>query len=113
MALVSGCLSPTLPLPPPAAPDFIDQNVDESLWSLRGSCTPGAVVLIKNLATGQISGIEDIDADGRYFIAIEAEECDVAQLWEIVGSESSKAASFVITDTTPSEGTGSNCASGN
>ena len=80
------------------------------MWNLRGSCAPGAIVLVKNIATGRIVGTEDSDADGRYFIAIEAEECDVAEVWQIVGNEASMAAGFVVTPVTANTAPSNTCA---
>jgi hypothetical protein len=92
----AACLGPTLPTPPPEAPDAIGLSQDEGFWDIRGSCTPGAKVLVKNLQTGAISGREDADNDGRYLIRMEADLCDHAQVSEVVGNTSSDATFFII-----------------
>lgn len=97
------CLSPTLPLPPPEAPTSVTAGTEEGFWDVRGQCTPGAVVLVKNLATGVIAGTEDDDADGRYLVRIEGELCDPAEVTEIVESDSSDATYFVLQPVTNSE----------
>lgn len=112
LAFGTSCLSPTLPLPPPEAPDSIELNLETNLWHVRGRCTPGAVVLVKNGATGRIVGTEDTDANGRYFIAIEAEECDFAEVWQIIGSEASTAVGFYVTITTTAAGPDQSCQQG-
>ena len=53
---LAACLSPTLPLPPPEEPTSISASAVEGYWDVRGQCTPGAVVLVKNVATGVIAG---------------------------------------------------------
>src|SRR5687767_13877147 len=85
---IAACLSPTLPLPPPEEPDSITTS-EEGVFEVRGSNTPGSVVLIKNVNTGVISGVEDKDSDGRYFIRVEGETCDGAEVYEIVGTDTS------------------------
>jgi hypothetical protein len=96
LALFSAsCLSPTLPLPPPEAPDFIE-SLAGGEWSVRGECTPGAIVLVKNNATGVIAGITDIDRDGRYTVTIKANECDLAQVWENINGTVTSATAFVV-----------------
>ena len=90
----TACLSPTLPLPPPEAPDSIAMS-QPGLWDVRGSCTPGARVLI-TLEDGTITGREDTDNDGRYFIQIQAELCEGAEVTEVVGGKASDATFFVV-----------------
>jgi hypothetical protein len=109
LALLAGCLSPTLPLPPPSAPLNIAKAQEAGHWQLRGTCADGATVLVKNEATTRITGVEDSDGDGRYFITVEAKECDRAEVWQIVGTEVSIATSFVIEPTLNGVPTGSTC----
>lgn len=100
LALVAGaCVSPTLPLPPPDAPYQISAAPQSGYWQLRGECTPGATVLVKNDATTVIAGVEDSDRDGRYFITVQAKACDMAEVWEILGTTATTAATFVIEPT--------------
>ena len=90
------CLSPTLPLPPPEAPDSVGLGEEEGVFHVRGSCTPGALVLVQNLRSGLIWGIEDKDADGRYSIRVEGKTCDPAQVRETIGSDTSDATFFIL-----------------
>lgn len=100
------CLSPTLPLPPPGPPEGVNQGADEGFWDVRGHCTQGARVLIKNLGTGVIAGTEDADGDGRYFIRIEAQLCDAGEVSEVVGTNSSDTTFFLFEPTVAGIGDG-------
>lgn len=93
---LAACLSPTLPLPPPEEPDSVGLSDDADIWEVRGQCTPGALVLIQNLATGLIVGIEDRDADGRYFLRVEGQLCDPAEVSEIIDTTSSDETFFLL-----------------
>lgn len=95
-----GCLSPTLPLPPPNAPDHIVlSDPDQLVWDLRGTNTVGAVVIIENLETAEIFGVEDRDRVGKYLIQVSAQPCDRAEIYEIVGTTVTSPRSFVIAPT--------------
>ncbi len=93
--LASACLSPTLPLPPPEQPDAIAE-AEQDVWEIRGSNTPGSVVLVKNLSNGLISGVEDKDSDGRYVIRVDGKECDRAEVYEIIGTDTTDTTFFVL-----------------
>jgi hypothetical protein len=95
LALLAACLSPTLPLPPPEEPDTIGLSAD-GVWEVRGLCTPGAVVLVQNLATGLIWGVEDKDGDGHYFVRVEGELCDPADVSELFGTTTSDGTFFLL-----------------
>lgn len=101
LVFAGACLSPTLPLPPPAEPDQITLSA-EGVWDVRGTCTPGATVLIQNVSTGVIFGTEDQDYNGRYFLQVDAQACDVAEVIEIVDSTVSSATYFVLESVTNS-----------
>ncbi len=92
----AACLSPTLPLPPPEEPDGVGLSGDPDIWEVRGQCTPGALVLIQNLATGLIVGVEDQDADGRYLVRVEGQTCDPAEVRELIGNASSDGTFFLL-----------------
>lgn len=97
--LIPGCLSPTLPLPPPDPPDSVEAANEPGAWNLRGSVTPGAVVLVKNLNTGVITGTEDDQASGRYFMRVDANQCENGEVWELLGSEVSRSTTFPFVPT--------------
>jgi hypothetical protein len=92
---LGACLSPTLPVPPPEAPGDVGLGAD-GLWELRGRCTPGAVVLVRNLDTGLITGVEDRDANGSYFMRVAGELCARAEIWELIGDDVSGATFFLF-----------------
>jgi hypothetical protein len=97
---LGSCISPTLPLPPPEAPESI-QAVEDGTWRVGGSCTPGAVVTVLNQVTGLGVTIEDRDLDGRYAVTLEAEECDLASVTQADEDGLSPETSFVIVETVP------------
>jgi hypothetical protein len=108
VVLTSACLGPTLPLPPPDAPDQIALASGETeVWEVRGRCSPGAIVLVENLETGLITGVSDDAATGDYLIRVTAKECDDAALWEIVGDNVSERTFFLIQHTVSGQATGS------
>ncbi len=96
VGLAVGCVSPTLPLPPPEEPDALAESAEPGMWDVRGECAPGALVLIKNLDTGVIAGTEDKDGDGRYLIRIEATVCDGAEVTQLLGNDVSGGTFFVV-----------------
>lgn len=93
---ITACLAPTLPLPPPEAPDNIQPAAAAGQWQIAGGCTDGAIVLVKNERTGAIVGFEDDQYVGRYRVELAAERCDPAVVLEIVGDDATSGASFQI-----------------
>jgi hypothetical protein len=93
--VVTGCLSPTLPLPPPGAPDAV-RGLDGGRWEILGQCSPGAVVTAMVERTGQGAIVEDREADGRYRVEVEADACDVVLLSQIDGEEGSAQTRVVL-----------------
>jgi len=85
---LAGCLSPTLPLPPPEEPDSIQQGID-GVWELRGDCLAGAEVIVVNERTGRGAVFVDLQQKGRYVVLIEGEPCDVAVISQSSGDEGS------------------------
>jgi len=91
---LAGCLSPTLPLPPPSRPDV--SAPDESGFArLQGIAVPQAEVIAWNhendLIAGQVTG-----DDSRYDFMIRAESGDVIELWYIEGSDESASISVTV-----------------
>jgi hypothetical protein len=83
-----GCLSPTLPLPPPEEPDTIAQGND-GVWELRGDCLEGAEVIAINESTGRGAVFVDLKRSGRYSLLIEGDACDVAIISQVLSDEPS------------------------
>ena len=76
-ALLTGCLSPTLPLPPPEPPEV--EHVGVGLYELRGSLPMPGSVYVRNERTGDITGKERVEQ--LYRFTVEAEPRDVMGLW--------------------------------
>ena len=84
----AGCLSPTLPLPPPEEPNTISALSDGS-WELDGDCLEGAQVIAINEETGRGVVFVDRENTGRYSLVIDGEPCDVIILSQVVSDEAS------------------------
>lgn len=86
--LASGCLSPTLPLPPPSRPELSSPNSDgQSL--IRGRAQPHSRVFAENLSADAIAG-RRTDETGRYEFLIKAKAGDVILFWYTTGTEQSQ-----------------------
>jgi hypothetical protein len=95
-AVLGGCLSPTLPLPPPNRPDEIVGPNDQGMVLLRGRVLrPSARVQAFNTGTGKQAG-DVADDGGVYEILIGAEVGDQIELWYEIGKESSTSILFTI-----------------
>lgn len=93
--LGGGCLSPTLPIPPPDPPDSMHATA-AGLWQIAGDCSPGALVTVLNERTGRGAVVEDKAQTGRYVLEIAAEMCDPAWVMQEVDQERSGQTGFVI-----------------
>ncbi len=103
-ALVVGCLSPTLPLPPPAQPEITGPN-DQGLVTLSGTVDrPEATVLALNERTAHIDGTF-ADKAGRYAFQVEAQPGDPMKLWWEFGKEVSDQQGFRIPYPAPAQPT--------
>ena|SRR6478735_6055589 len=91
--LVGGCLSPTLPLPPPGDPTVASTDT-AGLVRLTGAVEPDSDVFAKNHSTGKISG--QFTHSGLYDFTIEAQDRDAITLWYTQGNVESPPAEFVI-----------------
>lgn len=103
LVALPGCLSPTLPLPPPEVPDSIGpQATNPRMWTVSGPCLEGALVVVFNERTGEGAVVEDRDRDGRYEAEIEADPCDLAWVSQALGEDESARTTFVVQERTPS-----------
>jgi len=75
-AAVPACLSPTLPLPPPDAPDA--QDLRNGTYRLTGALPVFASVLIRNQRTSLIFGMGPIS---EYDLIVVALKGDTMTLW--------------------------------
>ena len=88
-----GCLSPTLPLPPPSDPSVSGTDT-AGLVRLTGTVEPQSDVLARNNGTGAIRG--QFTESGAYDFTIEAQERDSITIWYVVGTVQSPPTDFVI-----------------
>lgn len=75
-AFLAGCLSPTLPLPPPEPPEV--EQIGHGVYELRGSLPMPGTVYVRNERTSLIVGkpVEQL-----YRLIVEAEPGDLMGLW--------------------------------
>jgi len=100
-ALAAGCISPTLPLPPPAAPDVA--SLGHGQYQLTGAVPERGLVLVQNARTSLIYGQADTT---EYSIVVEARPGDELSLWYTVGEKSSDKTVFQIEAGTADAGAG-------
>ena len=105
-APAAGCLSPTLPLPPPEAPDTIQEEGAGS-WLVAGACTDHATVFVGDVKTG--SGIFRACTHGSYAITVPAKKCDTGFVSEEIDGEMSAEAKFVFQEVSEGMPTGGPC----
>ncbi len=93
-----GCLSPTLPLPPPDAP-YPEGPDHQGYYRLTGTVPAGpAEVMVLNYETDRIFGQNT--ADGAYEIFVAGSAGDGLALWYTSGGQKSSAVGFVIPEST-------------
>lgn len=91
--LAAGCLSPTLPLPPPSDP-VVTSTDTAGLVRLAGTVEPESEVLALNRNTNLIRG--QYTKSGVYDFTIEAQERDAIALWYVHGTAESPPIDFLI-----------------
>lgn len=92
----AACLSPTLPLPPPDAPDTLT-NVGADSWEVRGTCIPGAEVSILNENTGRGVVYLDRSQSGRYVLTLVGQECDLVTISQRKDDDAGGETSAILT----------------
>ncbi|HVU05362.1 MAG TPA: hypothetical protein VHE30_26625 [Polyangiaceae bacterium] len=90
-ALAVACLSPTLPLPPPAPPDV--EQIGQGEYRLEGAIPFAGTVLVLNQRTSLVYGkvVSDV-----YRLDVRAEPNDDMVLWYQSGDDVSDVTEFVI-----------------
>lgn len=83
-----GCLSPTLPLPPPGRPQISSPD-EMGMVRVSGTVRSRATALVLNSRTDRIAG-QKTDTSGKYDIEIEAQVRDRLVIWYEVGDETSQ-----------------------
>ena len=89
----AGCLSPTLPLPPPSDPT-VSMTDTQGLVLLSGTVQPDSEVFALNHTSNLISG--QYTASGQYSFKMPALERDGVSLWYVHGTVESPPNDFVI-----------------
>jgi len=89
-----GCLSPTLPLPPPAEP-MVTGPDETGVVRLQGTVRPTAWVFAINRATelGSFGAAED---DGHYQLELRGAVGDEIVLWYELDGEGSESLTFTL-----------------
>jgi hypothetical protein len=95
VSLAGGCLSPTLPLPPPDVPGTIASAAD-GVWAIQGTCIPGAQVTVLNEVTGKGEVFVDLENTGRYNVELHATLCDFVTVSQEAHNEESSKTGFII-----------------
>lgn len=90
-----GCLSPTLPLPPPNRPDVEGPDASGRV-TLSGWVQPGAHVYADNLHTGLSAGQQADLSTGNYRFQIGAEVGDRLAFYYRIGTDVSQALEILI-----------------
>ncbi len=98
------CLSPTLPLPPPARPDIEGPNALGEV-RLSGTVLPNSQVFALNNRTNLVAG-EQTDGDGSYDFVINARVDDEISFWYARDTVSSPVLYFRIPDNESSSAAG-------
>jgi hypothetical protein len=94
MALcMAGCLSPTLPLPPPSDPT-VSSTQTLGLVRLTGTVEPQSEVFALNRNNNLISG--QYTESGAYDFTLQAQHNDYVSLWFVHGPIESPSNDFVV-----------------
>lgn len=91
-AIASGCLSPTLPLPPPSEPQV--GRIDNNHYRLTGALPLPGQVFAQNTRTDLVFG--QVAPARVYDFVIEARRGDEITLWYLTGTTVSDYISFQI-----------------
>lgn len=104
VALVAGCASPTLPLPPPMEPD-VSAGTDADHVKLSGQCgsaEPAAIIVIVNTDTSvpddeAVSGAI-VDSCGAWDANVYAHAGDYLDITQEIGDTRSQPLVFAVPD---------------
>jgi len=97
-ALALACTSPTLPLPPPAAPTETAGTQPGTVTLSGKGAEPGAFIVIHNLnpsANPPIVGTTVVQ-DGTWSVLVFAVPGDTVQIWQETGGDESSSIDFTI-----------------
>lgn len=94
--VLSACLSPTLPLPPPDRPDVSSPDAT-GMVRIQGTSASRANVVAWNRASDLLAG-QVTGTDGRYDFKMAANAGDAIELWYEKGTEQSQSVSVIVPD---------------
>jgi hypothetical protein len=97
LMVVSSCMSPTLPLPPPNQPDVEGPDATGNV-TLSGSVIPGANVYANNLDTRKSAGSKSDSQTGAYRFQIAATIGAQLEFFYIYDSVTSDRIRFTVAD---------------
>jgi hypothetical protein len=90
---LAGCLSPTLPLPPPTDPMASGEDADGNV-TLSGDVAPESEVFALNQRTSVISG--QLTHSGVYSFKIQAQQFDDLSVWYVKDTEQSPPTEVIV-----------------
>lgn len=90
---LAGCLSPTLPLPPPSDPSVSGADSDGNV-SLTGTVLPESEVFALNQSNNVIAG--QVTHSGSYDFKIKAQQLDRISLWYVRAGVESPTTDVVV-----------------
>jgi hypothetical protein len=93
----TGCLSPTLPLPPPNRPDTVEGPDAQGMVRISGTVHSNSLVYAFNAQNSQ-GVFQRVGGNGRYNLTIAAQIGDEITLWYESEGETSPAIIFAIPD---------------
>lgn len=101
--LLVGCLSPTLPLPPPARPDVSVPSSDGYV-RVQGVVPALTLAVVQNRANGFVAG-KETGENGKYSVTLLAESGDRLDIWYLDGNDRSPPTTVIVPDA-PASGLG-------
>ncbi|HTA94115.1 MAG TPA: hypothetical protein VK745_31265 [Polyangiaceae bacterium] len=90
---LAGCLSPTLPLPPPSDPTVSGADADGNV-RLTGNVPPESEVFALNHTTNVIGG--QLTPSGAYDFTIQAKQYDDLSVWYVKDTEQSPPTDVIV-----------------
>jgi hypothetical protein len=99
LAAASGCLSPSLPLPPPYEPSVGPSSLGPDYVHLTGTgVEPNALVSIYNpdAPKDKLGVLVEADAAGKWQADVWAHPGDVLRIWQVVDGQAGSVTTITI-----------------
>jgi hypothetical protein len=90
--LVGGCLSPTLPLPPPSPPEVTETDV-QGVYRVTGTVPANSHVTTWNLSSDLSFG-QQTRGNGAYHFLVTGEQGDPMLIYYVIATDQSDATDF-------------------